>query len=397
MRLWWPNQDYFGLTWDRISYAMGNPEMRQALFNIWLNRDYSLYAEVNNNNFLTLDNWLPSEKMRLYIRKDISAQMWQLNTEAALQQVVESDPYVEKTISKQADFFVGISGVNPGELSTPHGIDIAADGSIYVADSGNNRIEKFSPEGVLLDTYGTYASALEGDAPGGTLNEPWDVAVGEDGAIYVADTFNHRIQKLSANGTFIKMWGIFAQGDNPEDLWGPRGIAVAPNGNVLVTDTGNKRVLVFDKNLNYLTQFGGAGFEAGKFDEPVGIAINADGLVAVADTWNRRVQVFQPDTDGLNYTQVSAFDVDAWYGSGIDNKPYITISPNDTIFISDPDGNRILEFSIEGLFLQGWEDLAPSPDVFSRPYGLDFDNQGNLWAADAASNMVLRFAYTASE
>ena len=397
MRLWWPNQDYFGLTWDRISYALGNPELRQALFNIWLNRDYSLYAEVNNNSFLTLDNWLPSEKMRLYVRKDIAAQMWQLNTEAALQQVVESDPYVEKTISKQADFFVGISGVNPGELSTPHGIDIAADGSIYVADSGNNRIEKFSPEGVLLDTYGTYANALEGAAPGGTMNEPWDIAVGEDGAIYVADTFNHRIQKLSANGTFIKMWGIFAQGDNPEDLWGPRGIAVAPNGNVLVTDTGNKRVLVFDKNLNYLTQFGGAGFEAGKFDEPVGIAINADGLVAVADTWNRRVQVFQPDTDGLNYTQVSAFDVDAWYGSGIDNKPYITISPNDTILISDPDGNRILEFTMEGLFLQGWEDLALSPDVFSRPYGLDFDNQGNLWAADAASNMVLRFAYTASE
>ncbi|BBB49266.1 flippase activity-associated protein Agl23 [Pelolinea submarina] len=396
-RLWWPNQDYFGLTWERISYALKNPEMRQAIFNIWLSRDYSLYAEINNNDFLTLDNWLPCEKMRFYVRKDIAAQMWQLNTEAALQQVVDSDPYVEKTVSRQADFFIGISGANPGELNTPHGIDIAPDGSIFVADSGNNRIEKFSTDGVLLETYGTYANALEGEAPGGTMNQPWDVAVGPDGSIYVADTFNHRIQKLSSDGKFIKMRGTFAQGDDPDDLWGPRGIAVTPNGNVLVTDTGNKRVLVFDRNLNYLTQFGGAGFDAGQFDEPVGIAINAEGLVAVADTWNRRVQVFQPDADGMIYTQVSAFDVDAWYGSGIDNKPYITISPDDTILVSDPEGNRILEFTMEGLFLQGWEDLAPSSEIFSRPYGLDFDDQGNLWAADAASNMVLRFAYSVSE
>ncbi|MDK2982308.1 MAG: hypothetical protein PWQ55_2655 [Chloroflexota bacterium] len=392
MRLWWPNQDYFNLTWDRLAYAVDNPDMRQAIFNIWLNRDYSLYADITNNTFLTLDNWLPSEKMRFYVRKDIAAQMWQLNTEAALEQEVKTDPYVEKTVARQADAFVGISGVNPGELTSPHGLAVGPDGSFYVADSGNNRIEKFSADGVLLDTYGSYANALEGEAPGGTLNEPWDVAVGADGSIYVADTFNHRIQKWSANGTFLKMWGIFAQGDDPQDLWGPRSIAVAPNGNVLVTDTGNKRVLVFDRNLNYLTQFGGAGFDAGQFDEPVGIAINAQGLVAVADTWNRRVQVFQPSEDGLSYTQVSAFDVDAWYGTGIDNKPYIAISPEDTIWISDPDGNRVLEFSMEGLFLQGWEGLSTTPDVVSRPYGLTFDAQGNLLVSDTVSNMVLRFA-----
>ncbi len=112
----------------------------------------------------------------------------------------------------------------------------------------------------------------------------------------------------------------------------------------------------------------------------------------MADTWNRRVQVFQPSEDGLTYTQVSAFDVDAWYGTGIDNKPYIAISPDDTIWISDPDGNRVLEFSMQGLFLRGWEGLSTSPEVVSRPYGLTFDGQGNLWVSDTVSNMVLRFA-----
>ena len=223
MRLWWPMQDYFNLNWERIASALSTPDKRQALFNIWLNRDYTLYSEVNANNFLTLDNWLPSEQMRLYVRKDIAAKMWQLNTGTSLQQTVVEDPYKAKTITKKPDYFIGMNGSNPGELSAPHGITIAADGNIYVADSGNNRIDKFSPEGKLLATYGTYASILEGEAPGGTMNQPWDVAVAQDGSIFVADTFNHRIQKLSANGTFINMWGTFSQGSDPESMWGPRG------------------------------------------------------------------------------------------------------------------------------------------------------------------------------
>jgi DNA-binding beta-propeller fold protein YncE len=397
MRLWWPMQDYMGLNWERISSALSSADMRQALFNIWLNRDYTLYAQTANNPYLTLDNWLPSERMRLYIRKDVAAKMWQLNTEASIQQEIVADPYAEKTISRQADFFIGMSGSNPGELNTPHGIDIAPDGSIFVADSGNNRIQKFSPDGTLLASWGTYANILESDAPGGTLNEPWDVAVGQDGSVYVADTFNHRIQKFSADGKFIKMWGIFAQGDDPQDLWGPRGIAIDPQGNVLVTDTGNKRVLVFDKNLNFITQFGGTGFEAGQFDEPVGIAVSPSGQVVVADTWNRRVQIFEPDESGLNYTQVGAFDIEAWYGTGINNKPYITVSPDNTIVISDPEGGRVLEFSMDGEFISGLQDISPSTDIFSQPYDLAYDHEGNLWVSDAGSSLLLRFSPAGNE
>ncbi len=393
MRLWWPMQDYFNLNWQRIASALSTPEKRQALFDIWLNRDYTRYAQANTNNFLTLDNWLPSEQMRLYVRKDIAAKMWQLNTGASLQQVVEVDPYEEKTVSKQPDYFIGMSGSNPGELSAPHGIDIAPDGNIYVADSGNHRIEKFSPQGVLIATYGTYANILEAEAPGGTMNQPWDVAVADDGSFFVADTFNHRIQKLSADGRFVKMWGVFAQGKDAQSMWGPRGIVIDRQGNLLVTDTGNKRVMVFDRNLNFITQFGGAGFEAGEFDEPVGIAVSEDGKIVVADTWNRRVQIFEADESGLNYTQVGAFDVDAWYGSGIDNKPYISVSPQNHILISDPGASRILVFSMEGEFLAGWEGLALSSETISQPYGMDFDSEGNLWISDAASNMVLRFPF----
>lgn len=393
MRLWWPMQDYWNLNWDRISNALTNPDMREALLNIWLNRDYRFYAEITGNQFLTLENWLPSERMRFYIRKDIASQMWQYHTEASLQQVIQTDPYKELITSRQADYFISRGGSLEGELNSPRGIDIAPDGSIYVADSRNHRIQQFSPDGELIHEWGTYANILEGSAPGGTFNEPWDVAVGNDGSIYVADTFNHRIQKFNTRGQFIKTWGVFAQGEGPDTFWGPRGITVDPDGLVLVTDTGNKRVVVFDKDLNFISQFGGGGFEVAQFDEPVGIAVSKSGLVAVADTWNRRVQVLRKDETGSGYSSVSAFDVEAWYGQSMDNKPYITFSPEETIIISDPEADRLLEFSVNGQFIRGWQDLSPSPEDISTPYGLDFDEAGNLWFSDSTMNMILRFSY----
>lgn len=388
MRLWWPMQDYWNLNWERISSALMDRNMRQALFNIWFDRDYTLYAQINDNQHLTLETWLPSEKMRFYIRKDIASQMWQYNTQAAIEQTIETDPYESKMVSHQPDGFISMSGSAPGDLNTPRGIDIAPNGTIYVADSLNHRIQQFSPDGLLLNVWGNFANTLEEDAPGGTFNEPWDVAIAPDGSVFVADTFNHRIQKFDSTGRFIKMWGIFAQGDTPESFWGPRGIAIDEDGNVFVTDTGNKRVVVFDTDLNYKTQFGGGGFEPGQFDEPVGITVNSSGQIIVADTWNRRVQIFELDKTGLGFTSINSFDVSAWYGQGIDNKPYLTTDFEGNIFLTDPEIGRILKFSATGEYLQGYQDINISEDLIGYPYGIDVDEAGNLWFSDASSNVL---------
>jgi predicted membrane-bound mannosyltransferase/DNA-binding beta-propeller fold protein YncE len=388
MRLWWPMQDYWNLNWDRIYSAVSDPDMRQALFNIWFDRDYTQYAQVKENQNLTLETWLPSEKMRLYIRKDIASQLWEYATTASFEQEIEPDPYETNINSRKPDGFISSQGSDPGELNTPHGLDIAADGTIYVADSLNHRIQRFSQDGLLIDEWGSYANVLEGEAPGGTFNEPWDVAVAEDGSIFIADTFNHRIQKFDAFGRFVKMWGVFAQGETPESFWGPRGIVVDQNGNVLVTDTGNKRVVVFDSDLNFISQFGGGGFDPGQFDEPVGIAVNPEGQVIVADTWNRRVQTFESDQTGEQFTPVGSFDVSAWYGQGIDNKPYLTTDSEGNIFLSDPEVGRILKFNAEGEFLLGYQDINISDDLIGYPYGLGIDEDGNIWFSDASSHVI---------
>ena len=195
---------------------------------------------------------------------------------------------------------------------------------MYVADSGNNRIQHLSADGKLLQAWGVTGDATkEGGAPGGAFMEPWDVAVGTDGSVFVADTWNHRVQKFTADGKFIKMWGYFGQAEKPDGFWGPRGLAVDKNGNVYVTDTGNKRVVVFTADGEFVTQFGTAGMEPGQFDEPVGITIDQEGLVYVADTWNSRVQIFAPDSSGKNFSMIRAWEVSAWSGESLDNKPFI--------------------------------------------------------------------------
>jgi uncharacterized protein (TIGR03663 family) len=393
IRLWWPMQDYWHLTWERIGDALSSGEKRQALYDIWLNRDYQRYAEVYENEYLTLENWLPSEKMKFYIRKDIAAQMWDTTSGEVFSFEFEEDPYKSVLESKQPDYFIGRSGSAAGDLSAPRGLDIALDGSIFVADSLNHRIQQFSPSGEIITTWGSYANILEGDAPGGTFHEPWDVAVSADGFVYVADTFNHRIQKFTLSGHFLKSWGVFAQGNEPDSFWGPRGIAISPDGKIFITDTGNKRVVVFDDDLNYITQFGGAGYEAGQFDEPVGITIDQTGKVYIADTWNRRVQIFEESRDEATFNQIGEFDVDGWYGQSIENKPYISNHPSGSIFISDPETGRILEFSETGEIIHGWQDLSVSDDLLSNPYGMVFDANGNLWVADGLGNMLLRFDF----
>ena len=98
------------------------------------------------------------------------------------------------------------------------------------------------------------------------------IAVAPDGSVYVSDTWNHRVQKFTADGRFLLQWdGSALPGDRSEKLWGPRGIVAGPDGRVYLTDTGNKRILVFDTSGRFLLQFDTEG--DGHLDEPVGIAL----------------------------------------------------------------------------------------------------------------------------
>ena len=166
-RMVWPNMDYMTLTWERVKDMLLDGKMRQALFEIWLNRDYSQYASVTNESGLTLADWSPAEKLKFYIRKDIASQIWEYGILPETTATIPSDPYASKMIELQPDNVIGMPGDQSGQFNAPRGIAIAPDGTIYVADSRNHRIQHFTAGGALINIWGQYANILEGDAPEG--------------------------------------------------------------------------------------------------------------------------------------------------------------------------------------------------------------------------------------
>src|SRR6266511_3408371 len=135
----------------------------------------------------------------------------------------------------------------------------------------------------------------------GQFNEPCGVAVDPQGEIWVADTWNQRIVHFGPDGKYV---GSFM--DAEKGFFGPR--AVIPSKNLLyVADTGNKRIVRFDRQGNRLSDWGGNGTRPGQFIEPVGLAADPTGNIYVADTGNHRVQVF--DWEGKFLRQ---FPVSGW-------------------------------------------------------------------------------------
>ncbi len=418
MRMWWPNQDYFYLTserdpsvpfdqdyackgllaglrlfrgtdYSRVCNAITDPNIRAGILDIWLNRDYTRYAQATNSDSMTLTTWVPADQMRLYIRKDIAAQIWNYGVSTAAE--VEPDPYLEKSITLPADQVFGTAGLGAGQFNAPRGIAFAPDGSLYVADSRNHRIQHFDAEGGFLGMWGSFNDGSAGEAPLGTFNEPWGVAVGPDGSVYVSDTWNHRIQKFSPDGTPKLAWGRYGLAETGESFWGPRGIAVDGNGRVFVADTGNKRVAVFDSNGKFLGQFGSVGMDPGQFDEPVGLALDSRGSIYVADTWNQRIQVFAGSPDSTVFMPLAQWDVNGWFGQSLENKPFLTVDRRGSVFAADPEGYRILQFDPQGSLVRTWGDYGTGPQNFGLAAAVAVDETGRVWVTDAGNNRIMRF------
>jgi uncharacterized protein (TIGR03663 family) len=391
IRMVWPMQEYWNLNWERIRYAATSAEYRQAIWEIWFARDYTRYGRLTNRDY-SLSEWPVAERMRLYVRKDVAAQIWSygvgptvLEGDAAIE-----DPYVGARQDRSAALSIGGQGTGPGRFEGPRDVAVGPDGSIYVADTRNHRIQKFDASGNFVLAWGSQGGGAGAVGPG-QFNEPWGLAVGPDGSVYVADTWNHRVQKFNADGGFLTAWGYFGQAEAPEAFWGPRDVAVDALGRVYVADTGNKRVAVFDANGLSVTSIGFGGSDRGQFDEPVGLATTSDGLLFVADTWNQRVQVFRWEPLDEEYAFVRDWPIVGWYGQSLDNKPYLATDGRDRVYVSDPEGFRVLVFDAAGNFLTTWGDYGLETNRFGLLNGLAADAAGNVYAADAGNNRVLVF------
>jgi uncharacterized protein (TIGR03663 family) len=422
-RIWWPNQDYHQWSknsiesqraaelmeqgqenpppmstlehlsrfWGHIRPYLFEVESRKAAWDIWFDRDFTAYGDIKGIDY-ALANWNPSSKIRLYIRKDIATMVWDYGiVEAGFELTEVTDPYEDELESMAVDRAFGRTGTASGEFTQPRGMAIAADGSIYIADTMNHRIQHVSADGEVLNVWGQFGSLDQGNAPGGTFNEPWGVGVAPDGSVYVADTWNHRIQHFTAEGEFVDMFGSFGQADTPTAFWGPRDVAVDSNGRIFVSDTGNKRIVVFDE-LGAVGEFGGFGLESGYFDEPVGITIDDLDRIYVADTWNQRIQVFEEQEEDVgDFSSIMQWPIVGWYGQSLNNKPYLAVAPGGNVCTTDPEGPRVLCFSETGEFVMGWSNAVEIGTFLGNPSGIAFDAACGAWITDSSSGIFMRF------
>lgn len=393
IRLWWPNQDYFNLTWDRIRKSLGNPQMRSALFDIWLNRDYSQYAQVTGKNTFRPDNWDPSARMVVYMRKDLLKKMYQLGDTALLpgSTTEEEGNVTEDDKFTQLDpvLSIGSEGTGPGQFNNPRNVAVAQDGTIYVLDSDNQRVQYFSPSGEYLGMWDAKEQ--------GGFNQPWGIAVSPEGEVFVADTWNHRIMKFSSKGEFLLQWYANDPTEPNKTFYGPRALAVDTMGEIYISDTGNKRILIYSTDGTFIAQFGTAGTGVGELDEPVGIAVWHDQLLAVADTWNQRVQIFDVSGEAPSFAVVGSFDIAGWYSQSLDNKPYLAFDKDGNILVTDPEGYLVMQYSREGKLLRSWNGGGGDIDNFSMPTGITVDSEGAIWVVDTANDRVNKFILPAAD
>ncbi|MBN1284275.1 MAG: TIGR03663 family protein [Anaerolineae bacterium] len=396
IRLWWPMQDYFYVDVAKVDKLFALDEtgaaLRQGLFDIWWNRDYSAYARATGRDpaRFSISDWPVKDRMSFFVRKDIAAQMWDYGVgDDTVFDVTLEDPYATNAFLLVASEELG----KDAGLKGPRGLDIGPDGNLYVVDTKNSRVVVLGPGGEVVRAFGGVdPEATEGaPARAGYFLEPWGVAVAGDGTIFVADTWNHRVQVFSPEGELIRTWGHRGDLDDPEGFYGPREVAVTDD-QVFVVDTGNKVVRVYDWEGNWQRDIGSGGSEPGRLEEPVGVALY-DGSLAVADTWNRRVQVFDMSGAYLKHWSLSAwYNMASAHSSG--NLPFLTLDDRGNVYIADPDTCRILVYDIAGNYRYNFGRCSTAPVAlsdFGALAGMAMTGDYQLYVVDAAADRILRF------
>lgn len=208
----------------------------------------------------------------------------------------------------------------------PFGLIVESGGTLLVADGAANSIYRFSSDGAELGSFGS-----EGTTDG-KLHTPEDVAVGPNGDIYVTDNGNNRVERFGADGTYISKIDNAAL-PSPTDGY-PKAtfLSVDSAGAVYVTDGGNQNIRKFDASGALVGTFGTEG--AGKLSFPGGTGIDKDGNLLVADYRNGRVVRFKPD--GTFIEEIKG---------GLVYPVDVAADPSGNVYIADAGPSDIFKFA----------------------------------------------------
>jgi tripartite motif-containing protein 71 len=264
----------------------------------------------------------------------------------------------------------GSLGSGNGQFKNPSGIAVDNSGNVFVADTDNNRIQKFQlaspcPTSTTQIVAGVCFVTKWGSSGSGNgqFDKPLGVATDNSGNVFVADYWHKRVEKFSNSGTFLTKWSVQPLGTSLS----PSDIAVDKSGNVFVISNLGVGVYKYSNTGTFLTMWGSSGSGNGQFKQPNGIDIDFSGNVFVADTANSRIQKFS--NTGTFLTKWGS----SGSGNGQFNQPFgVAVDPNfGVVFVDDYSNNRIQKFSNTGTFLTKWGSSGSGNGQLHFPKAID--------------------------
>ncbi len=319
------------------------------------------------------------------------------------------DPRWEATVRVIAGD--GTPGTGDGDtdharLSDPFGLAVGGDGTIYVADAGDTqRIRRITPDGYVSSLAGGRRGFADGARDRAQFDTPSGLAFDANGTLYVSDTGNNAIRRITPDGYVSTLAGNGEPGyrDGPlreARFNGPIGIAVDSTGRIIVADTYNDRIRAItpDGAVSTIAGSGSPGLLDGpgtdaQFDTPAGVAVDRAGMVYVADTGNGAVRVI--DRDGAVATLAIA------YPDGPFRPVGIACGAGPELYVTDERG-RVIEIAVDRTVRTiagsrpGFRDGPGADALFRNPSGVAVAGQGRLIVADAG-NALVRLVAAASQ
>ncbi|MEK6273460.1 MAG: Ig-like domain-containing protein [Actinomycetota bacterium] len=299
-----------------------------------------------------------------------------------------SAPAGSASASITFDLTWGSVGIGNGNFTLPTRVATDSSGNPYVSDTGNHRIQKFTTSGVFTTKWGATLLGVPIAGTGdGEFNLPSGVATDSSSNVYVADTTNNRIQKFNSTGGFLTKWGSLGTGTSQFN--GPQGIATDSSSNVYVADTTNNRIQKFNSTGTYITQWGSAGAGDGQFSLPSGVATDSSGNVYVADAGNSRIQKFDPSGTFIAKWG-SAGAGNGQFGTTLD----VATGSHGNVIVADGTNNRIQKFRPSGTFITTWGSLGTGTSQFNGPSGVAVASTDHVYVVDRVNNRIQKFHET---
>jgi tripartite motif-containing protein 71 len=261
----------------------------------------------------------------------------------------------------------GSYGEGPGEFASARGVAMDPQGNLWIADTYNNRVQKYGPGGNFLRQVEVFM--------------PSDVAVDPQGNAWISAPYYGSIIKISSEGIFLDE--VTAGGG----LSYPTGIAIDGAGSIWLADTGNNRVVELDSNGEILSSFGSEGSEAGQLAGPEGIAVDSNDHVWVADTYNSRIQKFS--SEGSFLLQATGGE------GGFGNPMAIAVDTEEGVWVADTYNGRIQHLNAQGEYLEQFGTSGTNPGEFGYPMGIEADAGGHIWISDTENGRIQKWTTSA--